>query len=530
MTLSKRQRNTLAPIARLPVELLVVIFKLAIKIVSEEDDNDHERQSPSLLSLTLSHVSHAWRNLALSCEQLWTNVDVRHRDLAVHCIARSGDQPLHVVLFSEGNEPPFDLDSDTESPFSALECAVNNSNRIETFTIHIPDPGEEEFYAQINYTFGSTAPTMPALQRLVVSLIDTEGCMPENRVDVYPLFVKGTSAYSQLRDLRIIGGFVPPHCLKSLQLVTLMIPRDSEFEHSPPEAWHHALEHLGHTLEELELDSAAFTMISENDLLMPRLTRLTLRGRLQANIHAWRCIRACPALQVTLDAFYDRSPTTYTTWQLVAHTICQQWPLAKTEHTISICCTSGDTITMSHDDTVGSKFKLSAPKVADFTSLSLALDIALRQRVLCWQLYDDNVSKNVLPVSISDMASAFASTKKLVLDKAYALALFKTWLMPNLASCFPVLDSIHLYHVDLTLSVGLAFDLAEAISPALEARGDVTIPNLFLGSSCKVSQSFVNKLVEPVKVFLEGRELPRQLGLVVNEFWQGSDYRARQRH
>jgi hypothetical protein len=221
----KRQRNTLVPVARLPAEILTIILKLVVQIESKDDDG----HSPSLSSLTLSHVSHAWRNLALSCTHLWTNVDIQYPGLAIHCVAQSGDQPLDMVVFFDGKEPPYDPDSDTLSPRSALEYAMSEIYRIQSFTIHMPNQGEEEFCTEMSSAFGLMALDMVALRHLFISFLDSEAYEPDP-VDMDLLFVNGTSAYSQLSDLQLLGAYVSLYHLENMSLVTLVMPRDSKFE------------------------------------------------------------------------------------------------------------------------------------------------------------------------------------------------------------------------------------------------------------------------------------------------------------
>ena len=71
----KRHRNVLAPVGRLPGDILTEIF---LRLVEAHDGRD----AGSLASqddyphqwVYITHVCHAWRTLALTCGALWTRI------------------------------------------------------------------------------------------------------------------------------------------------------------------------------------------------------------------------------------------------------------------------------------------------------------------------------------------------------------------------------------------------------------------------------------------------------------------------
>ena len=61
-------RNTLAPINRIPPEVLSLIPDY-----SDEDD-------PDQVSIALTHVCHSWREIFISRSSLWTYLDLKNVD------------------------------------------------------------------------------------------------------------------------------------------------------------------------------------------------------------------------------------------------------------------------------------------------------------------------------------------------------------------------------------------------------------------------------------------------------------------
>ncbi|TFK63093.1 hypothetical protein BDN72DRAFT_803582, partial [Pluteus cervinus] len=77
-------RNDLAPISRLPMELMREIFLLA------------RNSAPGEVPLILSWVSHKWRDMALGIAHLWNYIDFPDPDWIRTCLIRSRNVPLDV--------------------------------------------------------------------------------------------------------------------------------------------------------------------------------------------------------------------------------------------------------------------------------------------------------------------------------------------------------------------------------------------------------------------------------------------------
>lgn len=86
-------RNTLVPVARLPYDVLVYIFILASNI----------SDSVAKLLFTISHVCCSWREAALGCASLWTDIDCG-REWAQVMLERAGSAPLRFQFYEEEHQ------------------------------------------------------------------------------------------------------------------------------------------------------------------------------------------------------------------------------------------------------------------------------------------------------------------------------------------------------------------------------------------------------------------------------------------
>ncbi|KAH9977125.1 hypothetical protein BGW80DRAFT_1287494 [Lactifluus volemus] len=94
----KSHRNSLAPVSKLPHDLLSDIFIIFHR--SESDSKNwrsiFNRRSPACLPLT--HVSRTWRNAALRCPLLWTNIIFVPAKWTAIMLERSQTAPLTVEI------------------------------------------------------------------------------------------------------------------------------------------------------------------------------------------------------------------------------------------------------------------------------------------------------------------------------------------------------------------------------------------------------------------------------------------------
>ena len=87
----KLHRNTLVPIARLPTEILTIIFSLLPSFGVIES-------SQSIAPFTISHVCHRWREILLKTPHLWSHIDFTNLTPTgtAEMLARAKMAPLHL--------------------------------------------------------------------------------------------------------------------------------------------------------------------------------------------------------------------------------------------------------------------------------------------------------------------------------------------------------------------------------------------------------------------------------------------------
>jgi hypothetical protein len=102
----RRQRNGLLPVSRLPPELLTIIFahlRLAQHTEPAPGAGSPRRRDACYIAFT--HVSHAWRTLALHTPSLWTRLDDRVLGTALAGLVLRRSSPVYpIALAARGSE------------------------------------------------------------------------------------------------------------------------------------------------------------------------------------------------------------------------------------------------------------------------------------------------------------------------------------------------------------------------------------------------------------------------------------------
>ncbi|KAF6749924.1 hypothetical protein DFP72DRAFT_912037 [Ephemerocybe angulata] len=94
----KRRRNALSPVSQLPSELLSKIFYLSLRFI-QADRRSRTKILPEDTRLSISHVAHHWRTVALESPELWSEIHVRDTTKVEYlALARNNSkmQPLYV--------------------------------------------------------------------------------------------------------------------------------------------------------------------------------------------------------------------------------------------------------------------------------------------------------------------------------------------------------------------------------------------------------------------------------------------------
>ena len=119
--MSFRDHNTLLPISRLPDCLLTDIFILV-------RDLELNRSSPPSC-FRLSHVCRAWRNAAVQCALLWTNILFRPPEWTPLMLHRARTAPLTVKV------PIYSRDIANDAFFNSLRLALSHIRHIRYLSI-----------------------------------------------------------------------------------------------------------------------------------------------------------------------------------------------------------------------------------------------------------------------------------------------------------------------------------------------------------------------------------------------------------
>ncbi|KAF6764595.1 hypothetical protein DFP72DRAFT_744597, partial [Ephemerocybe angulata] len=72
----KRRRNALSPVSQLPSEILSKIFYFGLHFL-QADEKTRTEILPEDTRLSISHVDHHWRTVALESPELWSEIHVR---------------------------------------------------------------------------------------------------------------------------------------------------------------------------------------------------------------------------------------------------------------------------------------------------------------------------------------------------------------------------------------------------------------------------------------------------------------------
>lgn len=100
------QYNAIAPISRLPAEVLAAVFEICasiFKITPKSSTSEYVGTANPPRWLRILHVCREWRRVALSTPRLWTCIWPVHSDYIRFALAHSGRLPLDIPLWSLGS-------------------------------------------------------------------------------------------------------------------------------------------------------------------------------------------------------------------------------------------------------------------------------------------------------------------------------------------------------------------------------------------------------------------------------------------
>ncbi|KAJ7639694.1 hypothetical protein DFH06DRAFT_1053686 [Mycena polygramma] len=123
----RTRRNSLAPISRLPTEILSSILQLCPTIDADEPDY---KTGKFVLGLTVSHVCRRWRDIAMKHSRFWSNIVLSRPRWALEMIHRSRAAGLVVAV---------DFESSVTKAVAARDLVLAQLSRIRE--LHLIMPG-----------------------------------------------------------------------------------------------------------------------------------------------------------------------------------------------------------------------------------------------------------------------------------------------------------------------------------------------------------------------------------------------------
>ncbi|KAL1661898.1 hypothetical protein GGF50DRAFT_90334 [Schizophyllum commune] len=171
-------RAAVAPVRRLPCELLIMILELALP---ENWEEAYVMTMPNFVS-----VCHYWREVAIGYGRFWANITV-HQTCPEEAVAKridwSRNEPLNVSL-RHGDGCP--QGEDAEWNASALHALFSQSHRMRRFSVHAAI-----YYEDIIRAIGPYWPTeFPQLKELDLAVFDNLADIVEDFIGIAPNVVK----------------------------------------------------------------------------------------------------------------------------------------------------------------------------------------------------------------------------------------------------------------------------------------------------------------------------------------------------
>ena len=145
---NSKSQSFLAPIRRLPIELLTEILAIAI-------------ESHGQNRFDMMRVCRSWRATVLSMARIWSQMTIRpltSREQAEFVVERTRQVPLELSIDLESIYPPYRVLREGEAPYGGLAYAMKTMSRWRSLTIKI-FPSEEDIVAA---TGGGIADLMAA--------------------------------------------------------------------------------------------------------------------------------------------------------------------------------------------------------------------------------------------------------------------------------------------------------------------------------------------------------------------------------
>ncbi|KAF9073484.1 hypothetical protein BDP27DRAFT_280547 [Rhodocollybia butyracea] len=136
-------RSLLAPVRKLPPEVLELVFDIVCTSFDENFALDITIKTVRALTLDLSQVCSVWREIVRATPSLWlcVSVDLSHRNGAFkvmkHYLNQSRDAPLTLYIFAGNLEPYDDADGQSVCSDVAYDSRPDNLKGYSWETLNI---------------------------------------------------------------------------------------------------------------------------------------------------------------------------------------------------------------------------------------------------------------------------------------------------------------------------------------------------------------------------------------------------------
>ena len=202
LRLARFSKSSLAPIHKLPVEIISTIPYYLDEDEDEDEDGGKNYFDEALIAST--HVCRYWREVFTSYSSLWTKLDLSNVDKTRTYIQRSGTAPLEINLIDNKYARGFNEDDFLKGVFSVVLPHIHRLKSVSVRGEDIPN-FFEHFHCR-----------MPLLERLKIRII----CPGRDQPLDNKLFGGDLSSLREL-TLSRIGTHLPWNNLANLRVLEL---------------------------------------------------------------------------------------------------------------------------------------------------------------------------------------------------------------------------------------------------------------------------------------------------------------------
>ncbi|TFK65158.1 hypothetical protein BDN72DRAFT_845866 [Pluteus cervinus] len=224
------RRNSLAPISRLPAEVVTIIFVYA--------QDFSKIKSKSTLAMKISWICRDWRRISLDCSRLWAEIDFAHQRGVREFISRSRQASLSVTLSCDFPLVKTILRSSHRMCALDLSWGSFKSNRSTCLDLEVTWTKETPFLQSLSL-YGTTIPSIIVSHPPPLQHLQLQNCLFKWDLPLFPslttLSVIDPTDTISLKDLLSKLANLPALTNLTLDTVLSYLPfpsGDTEFAHA----------------------------------------------------------------------------------------------------------------------------------------------------------------------------------------------------------------------------------------------------------------------------------------------------------